>query len=175
LALEIRCALVYQLAPPGKRCSAGNSLLFCPPSNNRYETCLLTNFDYAWLACLLPILTACVNTSGTGFSYNEVAIVNQTRSPIHEVTAAASGSGRMFSCANVAPQGICSNRFPPRPYSGEAIEVAWTVAGRRRSETIEVKVPPGFVRNIPMRGILVIDARGQATVYLQQAAPGPHL
>jgi hypothetical protein len=47
--------------------------------------------------------------------------------------------------------------------------------GTRQSQTIELTLPPGFVVELPLRGVLVIDAQGQVSTYLQQQAPGPHL
>jgi hypothetical protein len=124
----------------------------------------------AWL------LSACASSQGPSFSYNEVVIVNRSRAPLQEVTISASTSGRVFSCGSVAPRGICSDRFAPQPFRDEAVRVEWVVGnGGRQSRTVQLSPPPGFVPQIPLRGVLVIGARGDLSAYLQQDAPGPHL
>ena len=130
----------------------------------------LASAGVAWL------LVGCVGTQTRGYLYNEVVIVNQTHSALTDVTVAATDTGRLFSCGNVAPRGICSNQFAPRDYSGNPIEVTWSIAGgNRRSEIIEVEIPQNIVAQVPMRGVLVINNRGDVEAYLQQVAPGPHL
>jgi hypothetical protein len=133
---------------------------------------LFVSIIAAWL------LAGCAGTpSGapTGYSYNEVVIVNRTRAAVTDVTVAATASGRLFSCANVAPRGICSNRFPAQPYTGNPIEVTWSIAGaRRHSKILEIEIARDFVAQLPLRGILVIDGDG-IEAYLEQVAPGPHL
>ena len=127
------------------------------------------------LSLLAWLLAACASSRSSGYRYNEVVIVNQTRSAVTDVTVAATDSGRLFGCGNIAPRGICSNRFAPRDYSASPIEVTWSVAGVNRREIVEVTVPRGFVAQLPMRGVLVIDSRGGIDAYLQQDLPGPHL
>ncbi len=127
----------------------------------------------AGAACLL---SACAASKGPAFSYNEVVIVNQSRTPLSEVAISATTSGRVFSCGSIAPRGICSDRFPPQPYRGEPIRVEWVVGnGASRSETVQLSLPESFVPEVPLRGVLVIGPRGDLSAYLQQDAPGPHL
>ena len=127
----------------------------------------------ALVAC---VLGACATTPGSGFRYNEVVIVNRSYAPVTDVTVTATDSGRLFACGNIAPRGICSNRFTPRDYHVSPIEVTWSVGnGRRRSETLEIEVPRDFVAQLPMRGVLVIDNSGRIEAFLQQDVPGPHL
>ncbi|MCP4331545.1 MAG: hypothetical protein GY785_02725 [Gammaproteobacteria bacterium] len=107
------------------------------------------------------------------FSYNEVVIINQMSSPVQNVTIQASESGRVFSCGNIAHQGICSNKFPAQPYYGNPIQVSWVVAnGRRYDRTIELLLPESFTPEIPLRGVLEIGAQGAMSARLEQAAPG---
>ena len=131
------------------------------------------------LAILLPVaaqLAGCAATPSSGYLYNEVVIVNRNRAAVTDVTVAATDSGRLFSCGNIAPRGICSNRFAPKDYRETPIEITWSIAGAGpRSETVTVAVPRAFLAQLPMRGVLVIDARGGIEAYLQQDAPGPHL
>ncbi len=123
----------------------------------------------AWLLC------SCAASQGPAFTYNEVAIVNQSRVQVRDVTISAPGSGRVFSCGNIAPRGICSDSFSPQPYQGKPIEIAWAVGnGMRRSKIVELSLPEDAVPEIPLRGILVISARGEIRAFLQQDALGPH-
>jgi len=127
------------------------------------------------LACLLSSC-ATVTVPKPIFSYNEVVIINQLRSPVQNVAIQANESGRVFSCGNIAPRGICSNKFPAQPYYGNPIQVSWVVAnGRRHNRTIELVLPESFTPEIPLRGVLVIGAQGAMSAYLEQEAPGPHL
>jgi len=126
------------------------------------------------LACLL---SSCVTVTAPKpvFSYNEVVIINKLRSPVQNVAIEASESGRVFSCGNIAPRGICSNKFPAQPYYGNPIQVSWLVAnGRRYDRTIELLLPESYAPEIPLRGVLVIEPQGSMSAYLEQEAPGPH-
>ena len=126
------------------------------------------------LACLLSSCVA-VTPPEPDFTYNEVVIINRLRSPVQNVAIQANESGRVFSCGNIAPRGICSNKFPARPYFGDPIQVSWLVAnGRQHSKMIELQLPASFVPEIPLRGVLVIGAQGEISTYLEQEAPGPH-
>ena len=125
------------------------------------------------LACLL---SSCVTVPEPVFTYNEVVIINRLRIPVQDVAIAASESGRVFSCGNIAPRGICSNKFPAQPYYGNPIQVSWLVGnGKRHNRTIELVLPESFTPEIPLRGVLVIGAQGAMSAYLEQEAPGPHL
>ncbi len=113
---------------------------------------------------------------GPTYTYNEVVVLNQLRVPVQDVVISATESGRVFSCGNIAPRGICSNKFQPQAYQGNPIQITWMIGGgRRRSEIIELELPESFVSEVPMRGVLVIDSRGAISAYLQQELPGPHL
>ena len=114
--------------------------------------------------------------SGPTYTYNEVVVLNKSRAPVRDVTISATESGRVFSCGNVAPHGICSNKFRPQSYQGSPIQITWVIgSGRRHSKTIELELPGSFVPELPMRGVLVIDGKGAIKAFLQQDPPGPHL
>jgi hypothetical protein len=125
---------------------------------------------------LVLLQAGCSSLQSTGFTYNEIVIVNQTGSAVRDVVVSSTESGRSFSCGNIAPRGICSDQFPPQPYHASPVQIDWMMSnGTRQSQTIELTLPPGFVVELPLRGVLVIDAQGQVSTYLQQQAPGPHL
>jgi hypothetical protein len=122
------------------------------------------------------VLSSCATMQGPGYSYNEVVVLNQLRVPVQDLLISATESGRVFSCGNIAPRGICSNKFQPQPYRGNPIQISWMISGgRRHSEIVELEVPESFVPELPMRGVLVIDGQGGISAYLQQAARSPHL
>jgi hypothetical protein len=128
------------------------------------------------LACLLLSACATVSEPEPVFTYNEIVIVNQLRVPVQDVSIKASDSGGVFSCGNVAPRGVCSNKFRAQPYYGNPIQVSWMAAnGRRHDRTIELTLPQSFTPELPLRGVLVIGGQGAVSAFLEQAAPGPHL
>jgi hypothetical protein len=125
---------------------------------------------------LLWLLAGCAGLQGPAYTYNEIVIVNQSRVPVRDVVIAATESGKLFSCGNIAPRGICSNEFQPQTYRGDPIQVSWVVGdARRRNETIELTLPTSFVAELPMRGVFVISDQGDMSAYLQQEPPGPHI
>lgn len=138
---------------------------------------LSARYKSVFVLALVSLLSSCATVPAPEpiFSYNEVVIINQLRSPVQNVTIQANESGRVFSCGNIAPRGICSNKFSAQPYYGNPIQVSWLVAnGRRHSKTIELQLPASYASGIPLRGVLVIGAQGAISAYLEQEAPGPH-
>jgi hypothetical protein len=128
------------------------------------------------LAILVFLQAGCSSLQSPTYTYNEIIIVNQTGSAVRDVAVSSTESGRTFSCGNIAPRGICSNKFPPRPYRASPVQIDWMIGnGTRHSKIIELTLPPSFVVELPLRGVLVIDTQGQVSTYLQQGAPGPHL
>ena len=121
-------------------------------------------------------LAACATPAGPTYTYNEVVILNQSWSAVTDVQIASTDSGRVFSCGNIAPRGICSNKFSAQTYRGKPIRISWQIDGGRRHERVlELAVPADFSTEVPMRGVLVISARGEISAHLQQPVPGPHL
>ena len=88
------------------------------------------SFDVSTLSkntCVLVLvwlLAGCAGLQGPTYTYNEVVIINQSRVPVREVIIAATESGKLFSCGNIAPRGICSNEFQPQTYRGDPIQVS---------------------------------------------------
>lgn len=125
---------------------------------------------------LLWLLAGCAGLQGPAYTYNEVVIINQSRVPLRDVIIAATDSGKLFSCGNIAPRGICSNEFRPQTYRGNPIQISWVVGDAgRRNQTIELTLPSSFVAELPMRGVFVIGEQGNLNAYLQQEPPGPHI
>ena len=122
------------------------------------------------------LLSGCATIQGPSYSYNELIILNQSQAAVRDVAISSAETGGLFSCGNIAPRGICSNRFPARAYHGSPVRIDWAIGnGTRHSKTVELAPPASFVPELPMRAVLVIGARGGIEAYLQQEAPGPHL
>ena len=141
------------------------------------EICTLLKFCINCSVVVFGLMSSsCGTISGPTFTYNEVVVLNQSRAPVQDVLISATESGRVFSCGNIAPRGICSNKFRPQPYQGSPLQITWVMgSGRRQSKTIELELPKSFVAELPMRGVLVIDSQGAIKAYLHQEPPGPHL
>jgi len=172
------------------RCANSSSLLawrnaaLCKDRCYSTQPLIINNEIYALLkffktSCVVIIglmLSSCATMSGPTYTYNEVVVLNTSRAPVWDVTISATDSGRVFSCGNIAPRGICSNKFRPQTYQGSPIQITWVIGnGQRHSKTIELELPASFVAELPMRGVLVIDSQGAIKAYLQQEPPGPHL
>ena len=137
---------------------------------------MLKFFKNSWAVVFGLMSSSCATMSGSTYTYNEVVVLNQSRAAVRDVLISATESGRVFSCGNIAPRGICSNKFPPQPYQGSPLQITWVIGGgRRQSKTIELELPASFVAELPMRGVLVIDGQAAIKAYLQQEPPGPHL
>ena len=123
------------------------------------------------------LLCGCASVPvGPTYYYDEVVVLNQSRYVVRDVQIASTNSGRIFSCGNVAPRGICSNKFSPQIYQGKPVRVAWRFdEGDINSQVFELALPPSVVSELPLRGVLVIGANGGVRAYLQQDKPGPHL
>ena len=99
-------------------------------------------------------------------------MVNNSREIIRDVTIRDVANDRVFSCGNVAPLGICSNRFPKRPYAQNPIQIEWSFGGAAlKTEEFVVPVPPYFYSGISLRGVLEISPEGAVSAYFDQETP----
>lgn len=106
------------------------------------------------------------------YSYNEILIVNNSNELIRDVTISVTGTGRKFSCANIAPLGICSNKFPRRPYEYSPIQVGWTFGNEtHQTDKFVVDVPPTFYTGLVLRGVIDISPEGAVSAFFQQENP----
>ena len=117
-------------------------------------------------------LAACATDYKPVYSYNEILIVNNSKELIRDLSITVTGTGRKFSCANIAPLGICSNRFPRRPYEYTPIQVGRTFGNEtRRTDSFIVDVPPTFYTGLALRGVIEISPGGAVGAYFQQENP----
>lgn len=123
---------------------------------------------------LFPILllSACASGYNPIYHYNEVLIINNSRELIQDVTITAKETGRSFSCGNIAPLGICSNKIPQRRYNYKPIQIAWVFGSTaRQTEEFVLKVPATMHIGLPLRGVLEISPQGVITAHFEQDSP----
>lgn len=124
------------------------------------------------VAVFLP-LAACAVTVGPTHTINEIVVVNNSRGLVRNVSIRDTELDRVFSCGNIAPFGICSNRFTRRRYRQNPIRIEWTLGETsRRSGEFVLEVPATLYPGLPLRGVLAISPRGEIAVYFEQDTPG---
>lgn len=118
------------------------------------------------------LLSACATSYNPTYHYNEILIVNNSRELIEDVTISVSETGRQFSCGNIAPFGICSDKFPQRRYEKNPIQVSWVFAdSARQSGEYVLEVPAYLSTAFPLRGVLAIAPDGSTSTYFEQDTP----
>ena len=123
---------------------------------------------------LLPILliSACASGYKPTHYYNEVLIVNNSRQLIQDVRITAKETGRSFSCGNIAPLGICSNKIPQRRYNYSPIQIAWVFGNTaRQTDEFVLEVPATMHIGLPLRGVLEISPQGVISARFEQDTP----
>jgi hypothetical protein len=128
---------------------------------------------------LIPglLLSSCATSYESLYSYNEILIINRSRELIQDVTISAGEistgeTNRTFSCGNIAPRGICSDKFPPRRYMKSPIRIGWVFGNTSgQSNEFVLEVPATFSTEIPLRGVLEISPQGSISAYFQQDTP----
>ena len=115
------------------------------------------------------LLSSCATIYESPYSYNEILIINRSRQLIQDVTISAAGTNRTFSCGNIAPLGICSDKFPERRYMKNPIRIDWVFGNTSgKSNEFVLEVPPTFSTALPLRGVLDINPQGLISAYFQQ-------
>ena len=117
-------------------------------------------------------LSACATTHNPRYRINEIVINNNTRETVREVTIRA--DNRLFSCGNIAPHGICANRYAGYVNQTSLVDVEWTLGSDApRSKHLEVTVPATFTIGRTLRGIIEIQPQGGIDVHFRQDSPIP--
>ena len=118
------------------------------------------------------IVSACASTHRPSYIYNEVLVINNSNELLREVTITVPSTGRSFGCGNVAPLGICANRFGKRPYQYNPIQVEWTYGNtQRKSDEFVIEVPAYFSPGNSMRAVFDVSAEGDMSAYFDQDLP----
>jgi len=125
------------------------------------------------IAGLSVLLTAsCATGYQPRYNYNEILIVNNSRQLVQNVTITVAETGRVFSCGNVAPLGICANKFARRPYQKNPLRIAWEFGNSvQQSSEFVLEVPATLNTAFPLRGVLAISPQGEIEAYFEQDSP----
>ena len=126
------------------------------------------------IVTVVLLLSACATGTNHAptYTYNEIMVINNSKESIQNLTVTTAESGSIFSCENIAPLGVCSNRFARRRYTQNPFSVDW-VFGDSARQTIEVgvKVPAYNSPGVPLRAVLEISEQGDISAYLEQITP----
>lgn len=124
------------------------------------------------VAGLALLATGCSSTYKPNYIYSEIRVVNNSRELLQEVTVTVPSTGRTLSCGNIAPLGICSNRFGKRRYEYNPIRIDWAF-GNSAGQTDEfvVPVPATFSTGLAMRAVIAISEQGEISAYFKQESP----
>jgi hypothetical protein len=118
------------------------------------------------------LLSACATFNQPKYFYNEILIINNSRQIIQDVQISASKTGRGFSCGNIAPRGICSNKNPQRLYEKSPIRIDWVFGNSaRQTNEFVLEVPATMDTTLPLRGVLEISPQGAISAYFEQDRP----
>ena len=113
-----------------------------------------------YIVAVALALGACANPYKPQHTINEIVIVNNTRDVIGDVSIRSTTSGRVFACGNIAPLGICSDRFPTRRLSDGPVVIEWSLGGKRGQETLPAEVPLTLSTGLVLRGVLEFNPDG---------------
>jgi len=115
------------------------------------------------------MLSSCAISFEPQYFYNEILVINKSRVLIQDVSVSAEATGRSFSCGNIAPLGICSNKIPKRRYMKSPITIAWVFGNTaRQTDEFVLEVPAAMSTDYPLRGVLEISPQGSISAYFQQ-------
>ena len=126
---------------------------------------------YYILPALALLLSACTTGSGQGpaYTYNQILIVNNSKELIKEVTISSAINGRSFSCGNIAPLGICSNRTGKRLLREGPFQVDWVFGNNApRTDQLTLTVPAYFSTGLALQVVFEISAQGEISAHFEQ-------
>lgn len=116
-------------------------------------------------------VVACASTGKPDYMYNEIQVVNNSKQILRDVSIKVPATGAEFSCGNIAPLGLCSNRFGIRKYRHNPIRIEWTFGDQVRStDEFIVPVPANYATGVAIQGVAEISADGELKVYFLQEA-----
>jgi hypothetical protein len=117
------------------------------------------------------LLASCATAYQPTYYYNEIVIQNTASVLLREVSLSSGEGGRSFSCSNIAPKGICSDRFPRRQYMNVPIQVSWALGNSAVASTEILLEWPGRFSSgssFPLRGIVEVGPQGSISAYFEQ-------
>ena len=127
-----------------------------------------------FIVAVALLLSACATSSdySQSYVYNEILIVNNSKELIQEVTISSAASGRSFSCGNIAPLGICSNKMGNRRFKEDPFQVNWVFGNNaRRTDELSPTVPAYYQSGLALRVVLEISPQGEISAHFEQDSP----
>ena len=129
---------------------------------------------YYLVLCAGLLLSSCATDYQPQYYYNQIMIQNTSDDILRLVSLDSGESGRSFSCSNIAPRGICSDRFPRRLYLRTPIQVSWqSGAGTAQSLEVLLETPAYFINgsSFPLRGVFELGSQGSISAFFEQDVP----
>ncbi len=123
------------------------------------------------LAILLSSLAtaACATGYNPTYRFNQIQVVNLSGSNIENVGVRVIDSEKAISCDEVAMNAVCEDRFGPRLFPQQGIELSWTDSGdNRKSELLTPKIPVTFYAASPLRVVVEINEDGSVKPFFEQ-------
>lgn len=118
------------------------------------------------LSCAL-LLAACNAGYSPRFYYGNIEVANLTGGDISNVKIDT--GERELSCATVASNALCQERFPKRPYPEQALQLSWLDSnGQQQVRQPNPSIPLTLSPSLALRLLLEINADGSVKVYFRQ-------
>lgn len=115
------------------------------------------------LSCLT--LVACATGYTPRVLYSYIEIVNHTGDTINNVELQVGADGRNLRCDTVTKNRICQERFGPRTYPHQTIDLSWQdSAGELQSRQLDPKVPAWVNSGTSQRLLMRIKEDGSVEV-----------
>jgi len=121
------------------------------------------------------LLSACATGSNYAptYTYNEFRVINNSKELIKDVTVKSADTDRVLQCDNIAPLGICSDRFAPRRYKEGPFSIDWVFGDSvRQTNEVGIEVPAYNSPGPPLRAVLEISPQGAIKVYFKRDSKG---
>ena len=123
----------------------------------------------ALLVATVCLLTACATTHQPAYYYNEIRVLNNSSQILRNLSIRVPATGGEFTCGNIAPRGLCSNRFGARKYQYNPIQIEWTYGnGPVRTQDFTVPIPATFSLGLKIQGVVEVSDTGEMQVYFEQ-------
>lgn len=130
----------------------------------------MTKYFYTFFAALL--VSGRAMAYQPNYIFNEILVVNNSNETIRNVTLRDEKSGQVYECGDIAPLGICSNRFGKRRYAQNPIQIEWAFGGNTsRVDEFVIQPPAYHVVSISMIAVLEISEQGTIEAYFDQDTP----
>ena len=127
------------------------------------------------IVAVVLLLSACATGTNHAptYTYNEILVINNSKESIQSLTVTTAESGGIFSCENIAPLGVCSDRFSRRRYKEGAFSVDWAFGDSvRQTNEVGVEVPAYNSSGAPLRAVLEVSPQGAMSAYFEQNSQG---